>query len=123
MTAIGKSSVSLRVAGPHVDDQRIAAALGAPLTRLRGRRELEVWSYAIDDDSPLPAQIRKLLAGLSDDPAVWDALNRDYEVDLFCGLFMSSINEGVSMDPDLLEMLASRHLELGLDIYYTGGTR
>jgi len=53
---------------------------------------------------------------LTGDLAVWQALAR-FRPDLFCGLFMGSSNDGVSLSPRALLALGERGIELGLDIY------
>jgi len=40
-----------------------------------------------------------------------------FEVDIFCGLFMGSSNEGLSLSPRTLSALGQCGIELGLDIY------
>ena len=40
-----------------------------------------------------------------------------FRPDLFCGLFMGSSNDGVSLSPRALLALGERGIELGLDIY------
>ena len=65
----------------------------------------------------VPAQIAELLSKLTDDPTVWDSIADRYDLDLFCGLFMRTGNEGLSIYPPSLMALGARHIELGLDIY------
>ncbi|WP_243831357.1 DUF4279 domain-containing protein [Stenotrophomonas sp. CC22-02] len=64
----------------------------------------------------LEAQIFEILDQLTGDLAVWQSLAR-FRPDLFCGLFMGSSNDGVSLSPRALLALGQRGIELGLDIY------
>ncbi len=64
----------------------------------------------------LEAQIFEILDQLTGDPAIWKSLAR-FRPDLFCGLFMGSSNDGVSLSPKVLLALGKRGIELGLDIY------
>ncbi|WP_240792098.1 DUF4279 domain-containing protein [Stenotrophomonas sp. ASS1] len=64
----------------------------------------------------LEAQIFEILDQLTGDLAVWQSLTRFWP-DLFCGLFMGSSNDGVSLSPRLLLALGERGIELGLDIH------
>jgi len=65
----------------------------------------------------LDAQIEEILSKLSSDMAVWKKLSERYHVDLFCGLFLASGNEGLTISPKSLADLGNRGIELGLDIY------
>lgn len=62
-------------------------------------------------------QVVELFAKLTNDLSTWQQLNQRYTVDLFCGWFMSTTNDGESISVDSLRTLASRGVEVGLDIY------
>jgi hypothetical protein len=55
---------------------------------------------------------------LTDDLDVWKGISNRYKCDLFCGLFMNEMNEGVSLNPDVLAILGDRGVVLALDIYH-----
>jgi len=76
-------------------------------------------SAARREPEDLEAQIFEILDQLTDDLAVWQSLAR-FRPDLFCGLFMSSSNERVSLSPRALHALGQRGIELALDIYDAG---
>ena len=65
----------------------------------------------------LDSQIAELLAGMTDDLAVWQRLTSVYHADIFCGLFLEQENEGISLSPTTLQLLGERGIELALDIY------
>jgi hypothetical protein len=70
----------------------------------------------------LDGKIIWLLSQVSDDLDVWKSLVQTYDVDIFCGLFMQSNNDGVSLSSEVLLMLGQRGIELGMDIYDAGDT-
>lgn len=78
-----------------------------------------MWSLHSTDHEPenLDMQIRELLGKVTTDVAIWQALAHTYRVDLFCGLFMGSGNDGLSVSPNSLLALGQRGIELALDIY------
>jgi len=65
----------------------------------------------------LSGQIDEILGKLTKDSDVWAELRRSFSVDLFCGLFMGSGNDGISLSPEHLKALGERGIELALDIY------
>jgi hypothetical protein len=60
----------------------------------------------------LDSQIAELLAGMTDDLAVWQRLTSVYQADIFCGLFLEQENEGISLSPTTLQLLGERGIEL-----------
>jgi hypothetical protein len=65
----------------------------------------------------LADQIESLLARLTKDLGVWRLLTEQYDVDLFCGLFLETTNRGLELPANLLSALGSRNLRIGFDIY------
>ena len=132
MAAFDHSLVTLRLFGDDLNPAEITALLGANPTashhkgqELRGNQsgtvriarsgswQLDAARHAPED---LEAQIFEILDQLTGDLAVWQSLAR-FRPDLFCGLFMCSSNDGVSLSPRALLALGERGIELGLDIY------
>jgi hypothetical protein len=62
--------------------------------------------------------VKALLARLRSDPEVWASLTSRYEVDLFCGLFLTSSNRGFTLSPEVSQMLTDRKIEIGFDVYF-----
>jgi Domain of unknown function (DUF4279) len=77
------------------------------------------WRLVAKNAEPedLDGQIRWLMSQVSDDLNVWKSLTHACDVDLFCGLFMQSSNDGFSLSSETMLMLGQRGIELGLDIY------
>jgi hypothetical protein len=104
MAAIHKTVVTLRITGDDLVPDDISKLLGAPPSRAyaRGQELVDIhgvvrrtakcgkWSLQATDRSPgdLDGQIRELLDQLTDDLSIWAGINQEYEIDLFCGLFM-----------------------------------
>lgn len=65
----------------------------------------------------LDGQIAELLSKLTPDLDMWARIGARFEVDLFCGLFMSNDNQGLSLSVTSLDALSRRGIELSLDIY------
>lgn len=132
MSAFDHSLVTLRFFGDGLLPEEVSALLGATPAashhkgqELRGSRSGTVriartgsWQLDAERREPedLDAQIFEILDQLTGDLAVWQALAR-FRPDLFCGLFMGSSNDGVSLSPRALLALGERGIELGLDIY------
>jgi len=132
MPVLHHSLVTLRFFGDELNPDEITALLGASPTaahhkgqQLTGSQPGAVriartgsWrlNAARREPEDLEAQIFEILDQLTSDLAVWQALAR-FRPDLFCGLFMGSSNDGVSLSPRTLLALGERGIELGLDIY------
>jgi hypothetical protein len=54
---------------------------------------------------------------MTNDLMVWQALTSSYDVDMFCGAFMQSTNDGLSISPETMLALGSRGIKFDLDIY------
>ncbi|MDA5341480.1 DUF4279 domain-containing protein [Stenotrophomonas maltophilia] len=132
MAAFDHSLVTLRFFGDDLLPAEITAMLGANPTaahskgqQLTGSQPGAVriartgsWRLSAAGREPedLEAQIFEVLDQLTGDTAVWQSLAR-FRPDLFCGLFMGSSNDGVSLSPRALLALGQRGIELGLDVY------
>jgi len=132
MAAFDHSQVTLRFFGDDLLPDEISALLGATPTvshhkgqELKGSQSGVVrvartgnWRLEAErrETEDLEAQIFEILDQLTSDPAIWASLAR-FRPDLFCGLFMRSSNDGISLSPRVLLALGQRGIELGLDIY------
>ena len=79
-----------------------------------------LWSLAAASAKPadLDRQITAILGQLATELDVWVQIAAKYDVDMFCGLFLSEANEDLQLSPDTLNALGQRRIELQLDIYY-----
>ncbi|WP_295567340.1 DUF4279 domain-containing protein [uncultured Stenotrophomonas sp.] len=132
MTIFHHSLVTLRFFGDDLNPAAITTLLGASPTaahhkgqQLTGNQPDAVriartgsWRLSALRREPedLEAQIFEILDQLTSDLAAWRSL-APFRPNLFCGLFMGSGNDGVSLSPRALLALGQRGIELGLDIY------
>jgi hypothetical protein len=132
MPAFDRSVATLRIFGTDLVPNEVSRLLGSEPTQSRTRGEVLVsksgrarvwedgrWSLSTENSTPedLEEQIWWLLNSLTQDLAVWRELAARYEIDLFCGLFMSTSNDGLSLSAAALKALGDRGIELSLDIY------
>jgi hypothetical protein len=132
MPSIAKSVATLRVFGDTLVPEEVTALLGVVPTSgyrkgdvrpVRGgssiTRKTGMWRLEVNDREPedINAQVTELLVRLSPDLDVWQQLSQKYKIDLFCGLFMDTTNEGLCLSPSTLMALGERRIMLGLDIY------
>ena len=132
MTELLRTEVSLRFFGDALNPNEITKVLGATPTHadIKGQRvdyppqservaRTGNWRLHAQTKTPgnLDAQISEIFSKLTDDLSIWKRLTENYDVDLFCGLFMDSGNDGVLLSPNSLTILSERGVEIGFDIY------
>ncbi len=133
MAHLNHSRVTLRIAGDDLDPAEISRLLGCKPTTAQHKGQtlvghhtgqtriakLGMWRLQAASREPedIDGQISEILGQLSDDPEVWRTIVQHYKVDLFCGLFMKSGNEGFSLSSNSLYALGVRQIEIGFDIY------
>lgn len=137
MACLERAVAALRIFGDTLVPEEITAMLGAEPTTAYSKgtqstsaasgrivvRKSGRWSLNAEDREPddFDAQVMELLGQLTANPSVWSELTRRFEIDLFCGWFMGSSNEGVEISPEVLMALGSRGIHLSLDIYGPDG--
>ncbi|MDQ1835561.1 DUF4279 domain-containing protein [Massilia scottii] len=127
-----RSAACLRLFGDDLDPEGISARLGCrpSVAEIRGEvirypsgRERTAgcgqWRLETDRRQPedLVGQIEWLLGQVTEDLDVWKRLGETCEIDIFCGLFMASGNDGVSLPPSIMLMLGQRGIALDVDVY------
>lgn len=131
MGSVAKSAATLRIFGDDLDQEEITKLLGCEPTNAGKKGEVILasdpertyrtvrWILKAADREPedLDGQVSWLLDQLSDDLTVWRSLTTRFRVDLFCGLFMNSGDEGLTLAPHTLVALGSRGIPLGLCLY------
>lgn len=70
-----------------------------------------------EPDGDLDALVRRLFFRLTSDLDVWKDLTTRHRVDLFCGVFLGSQNQGLGLAYETAAMLAARRVNIGFDIY------
>jgi len=78
-----------------------------------------MWRLSAKEREPanLDAQVIEIFQQLPDDLNVWNQLATQYELDIFCGLFLNKRNGVVLLAPESMQILSSRAVRLTLDIY------
>lgn len=130
MGPVERSKASLRIGGDDLDPDEITALLGCSpsFARTKGKpikagsdfpSPSGGWNLHATQASPedLDSQIAELLGMLTEDIQVWAEIGRRFNLDLFCGLFMSQDNQGLTISVASLDALSRRGIQLSLDIY------
>jgi hypothetical protein len=133
MPHLDRSLVALRIYGDHLVPDEISTLLGAQPTKARTKSEkiigakgnpvrvAKTGSWHLDAEARIPedmdGQIQEILAKLPSDLSVWQGLTRRFAVDLFCGVFMATGGDGLTLSAASLAALGSRGIEMGVCIY------
>ena len=133
MGSLDRSVATLRIFGDDLIPEDVSKLLGAEPSKSfrKGAEEVGIvtgnirihktgsWRLSVERRNPedLDAQIFEILNQLSQDLSIWHGLCSSYKIDLFCGIFMASGNDGLTLSPDALLALGSRGIKLELDIY------
>ncbi|WP_084253321.1 DUF4279 domain-containing protein [Sphingomonas pituitosa] len=132
MGILHKSAASIGFYGDDLDPAEITAALGAEPTvgvskggqwkTKSGAVKTAVsgsWRIVAERCEPgdLDGQINLLLDGLSNDLVAWRSFSERHRGRAFCGLFLDSGNEGLTLRSETLLRLGERGLLIDLDIY------
>lgn len=133
MPSFERSRATLRIAGDLLVPDKVSRMLGSVPTasqqigdEILGQSTGQVriartgmWRITAQAREPedLCGQIDEILGKVTNDLDVWADIRRCFTIDLFCGLFMGSGNDGLSLPPDRLRALGERGIDLALDIY------
>jgi len=133
MSAVRESVVTLRIYGDDLVPDEITWLLGVSPTHsvakgqeIVGRKTGQVrvaksgmGQLCASDREPenIDGQIREIFTQITADVAVWQNISKKYRVNLFCGLFMTETNDGLSISPQSMAVLSERGIELWFDIY------
>jgi len=137
MGELSESSASLRVFGDDLIPDEVSALLGSeptasdvkgqPMHTAYPRAQVilskhESWRLSCKRRRPgnLDSQIQDILKGLTTNLRVWHELAEKYKVDMFCGLWLETFNEGISLSTETLKSLSERHIFIDFDIYHVG---
>jgi hypothetical protein len=76
-----------------------------------------LWQLRATEGKAFEDQVAELFAALTPDTAIWRELAGQYGGNLFVGVFLGSLNEGLTVPPETALAIGERGLELQLDIY------
>lgn len=131
MGKLESSQASIGFYGDDLDPSEITLALGKPTVGV-GKGEPWVNEYGREitaktgswrlvakpgEPAELDWQINDLLSRLNDDLGAWRSLAGRYRGRVFCGLFLASQNDGLTLRPETLVRIGERGLVIDLDIY------
>lgn len=136
MAQIRQSAVALRIVGDDLVPDEVTVLLGTSPTSAHVKGETGkhivgpkvgdvrvarsgMWMLDASDREPedMNSQIQEILSRMTDDLSVWRSITRRFRVDLFCGLWLTGTESGLTLSPKSLAALGERGIELGLCIY------
>ena len=136
MSELSESAACLRLSGDDLVPDEITALLGCEPTRsdIMGKPRHTPYlppdqillsrtgSWRLDfkrrRPGDLDGQIEEILELLTKDLEVWRKLSQKYRIDMFCGLWLESYNEGISLSVETLKSLSDRYIFIDFDIYH-----
>ena len=131
MAALHKSVATLRIFGDSLDPEELSRLLGCRPTKSGVKGQIRCstppeilhksGSWLLDATPQMPAnldaQVVELFNRVDKDLALWESLTRDYDVDLFCGFFMTETDEGLEISAETIRVLSDRRIKVGFCIY------
>jgi hypothetical protein len=131
-----KTKVSLRLTGDTLVPEEVTRAFGCvPTNAFRRGDEIAVgsahrnaptgvWRLEVPEleGATLDEQVCWVLDQVSDDVAVWTSLSEQYNAELFVGVFLASVNQGLRLSPATAMRASKRGLSITLDLYYGGNS-
>lgn len=132
-----ESSVTLSVYAECLDRDEVTTLLGVQPTKAWNPGELHPigngksgktrivdwgkWWLTIERNrNPVEPKIRKLLQLCTADLDAWATLASKYDIWLTITAHMDNWNRELDLAPDILQLLAERHLQLKVDVYFDG---
>ncbi len=64
--------------------------------------------------------LRELLAPLPRSARIWSELTSRFKARIFLGIYMSDVNRGFTLSPEVISEVAALGLDLDFDIYANG---
>ena len=131
MAKLRRSSCARRIMGENLDSDEVTQLLDKLPTKAErkgdrtdypsGRFKIAwggMWRIIAERREPgdLDGQVAEILAGTTEDLAVWRDLSFRFEVQMFVGLFLEERNEGLYISREATALLGARGIALDLDI-------
>jgi hypothetical protein len=128
---IDRACVTLRLFGDALVPEEVTRLLSTEPTKARRKGDVipdkryhrvaatGTWQLegGLPEGTELEEQIAALLSAVTADLQAWQQLGREFDVDIFCGVFLDDSNRGFVLSPRVMQMLSERGIELGFDIY------
>jgi len=137
MGVMSESSACLRIFGDDLKPDEITSLLGSEPTASDKKGHPKHTQYVTEQiilskhgswlleskrkcPGNLDSQIKEVLQKLTNDLTIWKELSLKYKVDMFCGLWLETYNEGISLSTETLKSLSERYIFIDFDIYHVG---
>lgn len=132
MTTLNRCQAALRIFGDDLVPDELSRLFDHPYTKgwVKGHefttssgsvvvKKTGAWILEgeVTEGGDFDGQISRLLACVDLSLEQWVSLAARFESDIFCGWFMRETNEGISVSPRTMLMLAERNISLSVDIY------
>jgi hypothetical protein len=132
MTTLNRCQAALRIFGDELVPEELSRLFNHPYTKgwVKGHeftsssgsvvvKKTGTWILegVVTESGDFDGQISRLLACVDLSLQQWISLASRFESDIFCGWFMRDTNEGISVSPGTMRMLAERNITLSVDIY------
>ncbi|MFD1786437.1 DUF4279 domain-containing protein [Sphingomonas floccifaciens] len=132
MSILFMSTVSIGFYGDDLEPEQITISLGdeptvgvkkgeacPSATGASNPARTGSWRVSSENCQPgdVDGQINALFDGLSNNLSAWKAFAQRYRGRVFCGIFLGSGNEGLTLRPETLLRIGERGLLVDLDIY------
>lgn len=124
---VSRLRASLRVFGDvSLETDDVSRLLGCFPTRVTAvpvaKPQKKGWLLTVErDDGDADALVLELLGRVTSNARVWKRLTTSYTVDIVCGVFLSSENQGFALTADTLALLGKRGISIGFDVYTSEG--
>jgi len=111
---LSRASVSLRIIAEVQNINSIASIVGVEPTQYRILREWPetgivkvVWNLEEETSGgSIETKIRSLADKALAEYAIWPPETAQWQMEVFCGLYLSNWNEGFSITPETIQLLA-----------------
>jgi hypothetical protein len=128
---VDRACVSLRLFGDALVPDDVTHRLGCQPTEARHKgdvipskqyhRPASTGSWRLEGSLPgtaeIDEQVEALLLTVTSDLSVWKNLSTEFEVDIFCGVFLNESNRGFCLSPRVMQLMSERGIVIGFDIY------
>jgi hypothetical protein len=127
------SKVSLCIYSEHIDIKKLTALIGRKPTHTqvkgqmrrpphgRGPATLGHWFLAAPQRLGFEAKVQYLLDATPSSSAIWRRIEKAHEVQLRCGVFLHSFNEGFELTAETAAQIGKRRWKFLVDIYGAEG--
>jgi hypothetical protein len=127
------SKVSLCIYSEHIDIAKLTALIGRKPTHAqvkgqirrpphgRGPATLGHWFLAAPQRLGFEDKVQYLLDATPNSSAIWRRIEKAHDVQLRCGVFMHSFNEGFELPAETAAQIGKRKWKLLVDIYGAEG--